>query len=676
MKHEPVEVAPDPADAEVHLVEPDVLGGPVDPPAEPFTLYGTIINSRDHRRAPIIPAWLRNKQQRRAFADQFRAMVAYECGFHGVRAPKYTGKVLVFAPWGAAKLSGRQIRWWWHPELFSMLQQAANAGDTRAGLLVWRTLAAARLYRGLVLGAEAVGLAVASAVWWWLLPGWVEMLTGAAAALALARVGRPADRPLLDRTTTGPRFTRLTGEMVRAALVNAGIGVKEPGQLRFPEPGIHRDGPGWLARVDLPAGMVATKAIEARQNLSSALRLPVDQVWPSTGPDHAGQLDLWVGYLPVSKMGRPTWSLAAPNARTSTFEAAEFGYDERQRPVRTVLFERNFLIGGVPGSGKTYGGRAIVAAAMLDPTCELKIAEFKGVGDFLDIAPLCSTYMVGIDEATLAAGAELIEWGLAEAERRGRRILAAKQRGEAPDGKVTPELAARPGSGLHQLLIALDEAHELFLHSKDAGEAMERLIKRGRALNIIVVLMTQLPDAKSVPPGITRSVNVRWCMAVMDHIANDQILGTGAYRRGETATAYRPGADAGWGITMGIPNAKAVRSHFPDDATWKAMVARATVLRGGRPVGGKREKLVVRDVVADALAVLNPGERGVHWQILAERLATQFPEAYPGVTAEAVSALLRGRGVDSVDVRFAGSTRKGCRREHLQEALRANADRG
>jgi DNA segregation ATPase FtsK/SpoIIIE, S-DNA-T family len=656
-------------DAEVHVVEPDLLGGPVDPPDEPRTLYGTIVDSHDHRRPPVIPAWLRNREQRRAFARHFRGLVGYHVAFHTVRSPKYAAKTLVFAPWGALLLAGRQIRWWWHPELSSLMQQAVSDGDVGGGLSTDARLRSARLWRGMVLGAELGGLTCGGVVVAGAAPSWAQALTAAAALPVLARAGRPADSTIVDRTRTGPRFVKLTAEMVRNALVNAGIGVKEPGSLRFPAPGIHRDGPGWLARVDLPAGMVAVKAIEARENLSSALRLPVDQVWPARGPDHAGQLDLWVGYLPVSKMGRPTWSLARPNARTSVFEENEFATDERQRPVRTVLFERNFLIGGVPGSGKTYAGRAVVSIGMLDPICELKIAEFKGVGDFIDLQHLCSTYIVGIDDQSLDAGEALVEWGLAEAERRGRRILAAKQRGEAPEGKVTPELAARPGSGLHPVMIAIDEAHELFLYSKSAGESMERLIKRGRALNLIVVLMTQLPDAKSVPPGITRSVNLRWCLAVMDHIANDQILGTGAYKRGDAATGYRPGDDAGWGITAGIPRAKAARSHFPDDATWKAMVARATQLRGATPVGGREEQVLTRDLVADALAMFAPGDRGLHWQTLAERLADQLPEAYPDVTADAISAWLRSRGIDSVDVKFAGASRMGCRREQLQQAL-------
>ena len=86
--------------------------------------------------------------------------------------------------------------------------------------------------------------------------------------------------------TTVARFTKLIAEIVREALVALNLrGLREPGQLRFVHPGVHRDGPGWLARVNLPAGMEAVKVIANRDGLSSVLRLPVDQVSPAPGPD-------------------------------------------------------------------------------------------------------------------------------------------------------------------------------------------------------------------------------------------------------------------------------------------------------------------------------------------------------------------------------------------------------
>jgi DNA segregation ATPase FtsK/SpoIIIE, S-DNA-T family len=76
-----------------------------------------------------------------------------------------------------------------------------------------------------------------------------------------------------------------------------------------------------------------------------------------------------VGGLPAGVEDGPAAVVAARrHARTSVFEPHEFGTDQRQRPVRTTLFARNFLIGGVPGSGKSYGARTLASIALLDPT--------------------------------------------------------------------------------------------------------------------------------------------------------------------------------------------------------------------------------------------------------------------------------------------------------------------
>lgn len=654
-------------DAETHTVEGERVGGPVDPAPVKTTFADVVTDDRERR--PVIPAGLRSGDQRRQLAAETVRLAGYRLAFHTVRTPKYLLFASLWAPVGLVRLSWAAWRWAYDLEGWSARQHAVTRNAVDDYMALMKTADRHRRGRVPILFALLAVALVAVGLVWWLAPLWAQVVLGVGAVAVLARHGRPADRPILDRTVDGPRFTRLTAEMVRTALCSIGLsGIKDPGSVTFPAPGIHRDGPGWLARVNLPAGVEAVDVLERRGRISSALRLPVDQVWPTAGPDHAGQLDLWVGYKPASKMGQPPWSLAAENARTSVFEPVEFGTDQRQRPVRTIMFARNFLIGGVPGSGKSYGARTLAIAAALDPTCELKIAEFKGTADFGDLAPLCSTYVCGVDDIALQQGADIIAWGLAEAERRGKRIRAARERGEAPEGKVTPELAARPGSGLHPVLILIDEAHELLVEKEVAANA-ERLIKRGRALGLIVVLATQVPDAKSVPPNITRCVTVRWCMAVQDQVANDMILGTGSYKRGLTATVYRPGLDAGWGVITGLAEPTAVRSHYPTPEVGAQIVARATTLRGGQPVAGDTD-VPARDPLGDVLRVFaHAGRTGLHWEKLAELLAEQQPDAYEGISAEAVSAMVRSAGVPGEQVKVDGVNRQGCKRREIEAAI-------
>jgi S-DNA-T family DNA segregation ATPase FtsK/SpoIIIE len=153
---------------------------------------------------------------------------------------------------------------------------------------------------------------------------------------------------------------------------------------------------------------------------------------------------------------------------------------------------------------------------------------------------------------------------------------------------------------------------------------------------------------------------MRWCLAVQDQVANDMILGTGAYKRGVTGTVYRPGADAGWGVMTGLAAPTAVRSHYPKPEVTAAIVARAAALRGGKVVGGPTDA-PARSVLTDTVAIFADGERGLHWETIAARLVERFPEHYRAATAETVSAQLRAAGVPSVDVKAKGATRKGAR---------------
>jgi S-DNA-T family DNA segregation ATPase FtsK/SpoIIIE len=330
-------------DAETVTVFEAAEGEPVDEPSSTAVItWSDVTRSKPGDRPPLIPAWMRSRKQRVQTMKQMGQNVAYYVAFHALRSPKYLAKTMMYSPRGLGRTIYRLGHWAAAEEgNFSLRQHAANTNDAHTFLALNKTRAkesSARWWVLALIGAPAMGA---------LLVAWVMDLVPsgaweAAAVLAvplLARLGRPADKAIIDRVAHGRRFTKLTAEMVREALLSLGLTqMKEPSSVEFVHPGIHRDGPGWLARVNLPAGLEAVKVLERRGALSSALRLPVDQVWPSAGPDHAGQLDLWVGYQAASKMGQPRWSLSEPTARTSVFEAYPFGTDERQRPISITLF--------------------------------------------------------------------------------------------------------------------------------------------------------------------------------------------------------------------------------------------------------------------------------------------------------------------------------------------------
>ena len=178
-------------------------------------------------------------------------------------------------------------------------------------------------------------------------------------------------------------------------------------------------------------------------------------------------------------------------------------------------------------------------------------------------------------------------WLYGEGQKRAKRIAHYASIGKAPENKVTPELAALPGSGLHPLVVFVDEIQELFLFGKlgkAAGETAEKCIKLFRALGIWLILGTQIPDKDSLPPGITRNINTRFCLSVADQIANDMILGTSMYKLGYRATVFEPVTEAGWGILAGIGKPGARRSFSIDNDQAAKVMARAIEARAAAGV--------------------------------------------------------------------------------------------
>ncbi|TDC10788.1 cell division protein FtsK [Nonomuraea longispora] len=618
-----------------------------------------------------------------------------------MRTPKYTAKALWYAVPGLFRTLGRLLHWAAAEEgNWALRQHAADRNDPEVWLKLdkqrqrqsrWRVsvvtaLAGLALVALLVLLlADVPGLVRSLLPLLAGLPDWaLRLLVLTPAVPVLARVGRPADAPITDRVSEGPRYRKLTAELVRRALLSCGIAginsavAKDQHAISFPND-IHRDGPGHLAIVDLPYGVEASDVIARRGRLASAMRLPLDQVWPEPGTGHPGRLALWVGYEPASQMKQPAWPLLR-EGQVDVFKPFPFATTPRMETVYAELMFRNWLDGGQPGSGKTFALRLKVLAAALDPRAELRIYELKGVGDFKVLEPVCTEYGNGFDDETLARCAGMIKWLYQECQRRSKRISHYAALGKAPENKVTPELASLKGSGLHPLIVAIDELQELMLskYGKEAGEILEKVIKLARALGIILLIGTQIPDKDSLPTGITRNVNTRYCLSVADQTANDMILGTSMYKQGYRATVFQPVVEAGWGILSGLGKPAARRSYYVNSQDAEHVVARAMKLRG---LAGTlpetdtqtRQDAPVFDVLSDLANIWPAGENAAWNEALCARLIELRPDFYTGWKSEQLTTALKPYGVSVGDIgrRIDGKavTRRGIRFDDLTEAV-------
>lgn len=668
-------------DAETVADDRPHLGGPVDPPDEiPVSVW----TSRPMPTKPIVPDWARSRSDLYLTARWALKYAGYLAGYHAVRSPKYLGKAAFWAPIGAGKTIGRLLKWASAEEgNFHLRQHAANTNqgeiwmkldDRRRRSAVWRwTITIPTL----IIGAGALAFVTVGPV-----PGWWAWTMAAIATPILAYLGKPADARITDRVMPGATYRKLTAELVRNALTRLGIaGINQAvakeglGAISFPTE-IHRDGPGHMANIDLPHGVEAEDVIARRGKLASALRLPLDQVWPEVSRTHTGRLNLWVGFEPASAMRQPAWPLAS-GKRVDVFQPFPFATDPRLRAKDAALMYRNWLFGGQPGSGKTFTLRLLILAALLDPTAEVRGYELKGVGDFLEVSPLLAEYGNGFDDDTIAKAAAFIDWLFDECLRRAKKIAFYKAQGKAPEGKTTRELADLKGSGLHPLIAFIDECQNLFVHKtfgKEAGEKAEQIIKLGRALGVVLVLGTQISDKDSLPTGISRQINTRFCLSVADQTANDMILGTSMYKNGHRATVFEPEIDSGWGIAVGLGKPAPYRGYLLTAAEITDIVAKATALRTKAGVlitpPEQRDAAPAYDLLADLQAVWPAGAKAAWNDTLCASLADLRPEIYGGWEAAQLTAALKPHPaitVSDIGIRIDGKahTRRGFRAEDL-----------
>lgn len=663
--HETIEATPAPP------------GAPVDPPAR-RTTFADLVTRRDELR-PIVPASLRSPAGRHALLTWTVAVATHSAAYHVTRSPKYAGRVLVYAVPGAWQAVYRPVRWAsaedgnWH-----LRQQAASANDPHTWLALDARRQRQAAHRWPILLTLAVATAVAVYMAGMVLPGGPYVLTVLALGV-FARLGRPADRPILDRVHTSDRFIRLTAELTRSAIVAAGVGVKEPGAVQFKRE-IYRDGPGHTAVVELPSGVIATDVIDKRERLAAGFKLPVDQVWPSTiKGEHPGRLEIWVADRPVSAMRQPAWPLLE-DGTVDYFEPYPYGADIRMRPVAWRLDERNSLFGGVPGSGKSLAARNVLLGAVLDPLVIPAISELKGSGDYDCFEQLCpkGLYVSGADEESIRRTLDIIEWLYALCEERGPLVAKYARQGMNSVKKVNRAMAEHDDR-LRPVVAMFDEIQE-FMSSKygikgNGAQMLLSTIKRARALGIHVILATQRFDKDSLPKAISSLVTNRACLAVPAQPETDMVLGTSAYRSGARPTAFVPGEDSGWMVRAGFASSfETVRAAFIDDQAAAAVCARAVAMRTGTPDVAP-VRVQARNLLDDVRQVWPAGETALWSELIVPRLRQLDPDVYGDLTVEVFGARMSAAGVPTVDIgrRIDGksTTRKGVRLPALEDGLRA-----
>jgi DNA segregation ATPase FtsK/SpoIIIE, S-DNA-T family len=220
-----------------------------------------------------------------------------------------------------------------------------------------------------------------------------------------------------------------------------------------------------------------------------------------------------------------------PVASLSIWNPVHLGTDELGHRVDVTLAERNMLIGGEPGGGKSVALQLIVAHGALSADCRLILVDGKRVE--LGLWRDCAERFIGpsIDDAI-----DTLRWLQAQIDERTGWLLDHKMR------KITPRL------GWPVYLMPVDE---VAYYSATVGTSVQQkefnacnrdIVARGRAPGIIPVEATQRPSADIIPTSLRDLFGYRWAFRCSTEASSDTILGHGWANQGYSATEIDPQA--------------------------------------------------------------------------------------------------------------------------------------
>ncbi len=412
-----------------------------------------------------------------------------------------------------------------------------------------------------------------------------------------------------------------------------------------------RDGRGTHAVVRLPRGVTADMIAQPqrRAQFAGALFRATKEVWLKTGGE-ASILDIWAADKGALAEGAGPYPLLDKGS-VDVFKGVPFGRTLRGDPISAPVIGRNTIVGGIPGQGKSSAARVMMVGFALDPTAELRIWVPDSNFDFEAFEPRCSRYVMGAETEKIAEILAHLQELHAEVQTRGDLLVKYR----IPE--VTREWASK-SVGLHPLVCLLEEAHVAFQHPEygpDICQLVIDIVRLGRKRAIHFIVSTQAPTKDSIPRDVTRNCSNGIAFSVGDHVANDALLGQGAYRGGHRATELIPGTDIGTALVKGFSGQRSemVQAYFLSVDNKKDQVTpiikrslAAMDQRGARPLTiDAPPTATVRDLLEDLDEILGDEPvRAADLPALLSRLAPDWVP-YRRLTGRSLRVELAKRGV-------------------------------
>ncbi|PRY36270.1 S-DNA-T family DNA segregation ATPase FtsK/SpoIIIE [Umezawaea tangerina] len=514
---------------------------------------------------------------------------------------------------------------------------------------------------GDVLGVLGVliGLAV-QIVMWGTLP------TLLFAAWREGRRSAMVPRWLVSETERAEMDSEITPDLINRALAHVKVKelaafLKHGGALEYLiQP--REQGGGTYTQIRLPLGVVAADLLATAkvELLAGNLGRHKHEVWPQRDPAaDARVLDLWIADKGTMDRPAPAWPLLADGEFDVFRDRLPWGATMRQEQIAVGMLQKHWLIGATSKQGKSTVMRLLALGLALDPTVELLVADLKGDGDWKMFQPRATRYIEGSTPEDAEATCEMLEWGVAEME---RRYQAKSDQNVV--GPISRELSRRKGSGFHPIYLFVDECQVLYGAEHPIGgtksdaravKAAKKLHDQARAVNVHLMQATQRPDDRTLPVRVREGAHVRCALNVPNESTARMILAD-AVDRGARPQDLRPMVDAGTVVATGevedIPTGQAfviTRTHYVSTKEAYGVIARAMAIlkRYGRtvdPTTEPTEQPVPVDHLANIEAALRDEPR-VRTTVVLARLIEHDPDTYTGMSSQAFSAMLDTVGV-------------------------------
>ena len=378
-------------------------------------------------------------------------------------------------------------------------------------------------------------------------------------SLLLVSLAVPRSRRAWGRLWRARRVRWRWSRATRAAVFRRYVG-RSPAVIRMRE-----NRAGEVLTVRIPVGFSIRDLEIAADVLATALQVQEVRVLP-VKTNAARAVVTLVRRDPLGE-STPTWPGAYEDA-LSLWEPIPVGVNEDGEVVDISLIERNMLLGGEPGAGKSVALSALVATAALDSSVKLHLFD----GKLVELAPWsrCAEHSVG--SSTQDAVHVLRQLQL-DMDSRYTALLANGKRRVDRD------------SGLPLHVLVFDElAHYLLTFDRkeraEFAELLRDLVSRGRAAGFIVLAATQKPSHDVIPTALRDLFGFRWALRCSTPQASDTVLGSGWASAGYSAADVDAGfRGVGYLLHEGERPVR-LRSFQLDDSALERLARRAERVRG------------------------------------------------------------------------------------------------